>query len=454
MTGAWRIAVRNLARNRRRNLVTASAMAIGYAGLVVLGGYANRIEGFLRTTSVYLQHAGHLAVYAKGGLERAESKPSTYALDPARTARIEEALRADPRVEFTGRYLTGGGLAGNGCGTSPYRAFGVDMEAERRIAAHPEVRRWAAELARPRAGRALAEVDPSLSPVTLGVQLARALAKEQPGTGDAPPAAVDVAPLDCGAPDLKARLRAEPFVQLAARTHDGSFGATDAWVVGIYLAGTSEADKSAVTAPLEVLQRVYDTDRVSYVAAFLRDPRDVDAVARDASARLGAAGLDVAVYRFDDAKVNPYYVGSVGFIGALVSFIGLVVASVVALSVLNAMTLAILERTRELGTFRSLGFTRRQVLGLFLREAAALSAIALAAGLALGLAACAAVNASGIQFEPPGTGGKIPLLLVPSATLVVAGAVLLAALALAATFFAVRRRVRAPVAALVTEVAA
>jgi putative ABC transport system permease protein len=452
VTGAWRIALRNLARNRRRNLVTAAAIAIGYAGLVLLGGYANRVEALLRTVSVYLQHGGHLAVYARGGLERAESKPSAYALDPEKARRIEEALRADPRVEFTGRYLTGGGLAGNGCGTSPYRAFGLDMDAERRIASHPQVLRWAPDLVRPRAGRPLAEVDPALAPVTLGVRLARALGKEA-ATGDAPPAG-DVAPLDCGASDLRARLRADPFVQLAARTHDGSFGATDAWVVGIYQAGTTEADKSAVAAPLEVLQRVYDTDRVSYVAAFLRDPRDAAAVARDASDRLAAAGLEVAIFRFDDAKVNPYYVGTVGFIGALVSFIGLVVATVVALSVLNAMTLAILERTRELGTFRALGFTRRQVLGLFLREAAALSAIALAAGLALGLAVAAAVNAAGIQFEPPGVGGKIPLLLVPSAALCVAGAIVLAALALAATFFAVRRSVRAPVAVLVTEVAA
>ena len=43
MTGAWRIALRNLSRNRRRNLVTASAIALGYAGLVVLGGYATRV---------------------------------------------------------------------------------------------------------------------------------------------------------------------------------------------------------------------------------------------------------------------------------------------------------------------------------------------------------------------------------------------------------------------------
>jgi putative ABC transport system permease protein len=452
VTGAWRIALRNLSRNRRRNLVTASALAIGYAGLVVLGGYANRVEGFLRTTSVYLEHRGHLAVYARGGLERAESKPSAYALDPAKVARIEEALRADPRVELTGRYLTGGGLVGNGCATTPYRAFGLDMDAERRIVSHPEVLRWAPELARPRVGRALADVDPALAPVTLGVRLARAIGKE-PGKSAVPPGG-DAAPLDCAAPDLRSRLRADPFVQLAARTHDGSFGATDAWVVAIYQAGTSEADKTAVAAPLEVLQRVYDSDRVSYVAAFLRDPRDTAAVARDAAARLAGAGLDVAIYRFDDPKVNQYYVGTVGFIGGMVSFIGLVVATVVTLSILNAMTLAILERTRELGTFRALGFTRRQLLGLFLREAAALSAIALAAGLALGLAATAAVNAAGIQFEPPGVGGKIPLLLVPSPALAVAGAVLLAALTLAATWLAVRRRVRAPVAALVTEVAA
>ena len=120
MTGAWRIALRNLSRNRRRNLVTGTAIALGYAALVLLGGYANRVEGLLRTMAVYLQHGGHLAVYARGGLERAESKPSAYALDPTKVARIEQVLRGDPRVEFTGRYLTGGGLVGNGVVAHPF----------------------------------------------------------------------------------------------------------------------------------------------------------------------------------------------------------------------------------------------------------------------------------------------------------------------------------------------
>jgi len=453
VTGAWKLALRNLSRNRRRNLVTGSAIALGYAGLILLGGYATRVEALLRTASVYLQHGGHLAVYARGGLERAEAKPSTYALDAAAAARIEAALRADPRVEFTGRYLVGGGIVGNGCGSTGYRAIGVDLEAERRILAHPEVARWAAELARPRAGRRLAEVDPALAPVALGVRLARALGKA-PGAGDAPPPAGAAPPLDCDAPGARDRIRADPFVQLAARTHDGSFGASDAFVVGVFQAPTTEADKTAVAAGLDTLQRVYDTDRVTYVAAYLRDPREAAAVAAGAAERLSAAGLPVAIYRYDDAKVNPYYVGTVGFVGALVSFIGLLVAAVVALSVLNAMTLAVLERTRELGTFRALGFTRRQLLGVFLREAAALAALALGAGLALGLGAAAAVNAAAFQFEPPGVGGRIQLLLVPDAALSAAAAAILAALALGATFVAVRRRVRERVAVLLSEVAA
>jgi len=451
--GGWRIAVRSLGRNRRRNLVTGLAIAVGYAGLVALGGYGTRVERMLRMGVVYAQRNGHLAVYAPGGFERGESKPAAHALAPGQAARIEAALRDDPRVEFTGRYLVGGGIAGNGCRSFPFRATGVDLEAERRIFSHPEVLAVAGALARPREGRLLGEVDPASAPVMLGVRLARAMGKAPPPGGAAPPAAPPE-PLDCEAPDALARIRNDPFVQLAARTHDGAFGAADVWVAGLFQAFTTEVDKSAVTAGLELLQRVYDTDRVTYVAAFLRDHRAAPQVAARLEAALAAEGLRVEIRRYDDPEAYPYYAGSVGFLGALVGFIGLLVAGVVSLSVLNAMTLAVLERTRELGTLRALGFTRSELLRMLLREATILSGAALCAGLALGLAACAAVNAAGLEFEPPGVGGKIPLRLTPDLAVSVALGAALAALTLAATWVAVRRRTRAEVALLLSEVTA
>jgi putative ABC transport system permease protein len=453
MTGGWKLAARNLARHRRRNRVTGAAIALGYAGLVLLGGYAIRIERLLRTGSVYLQHRGHVAVYAKGGLARAEAKPSAYALAPAAQETIAAALGADPRVELVGRFLQGSGIAGNGCQSFPFRAVGVEPEVERRIRSHPEVLRSVADVIQPRAGRALPDAAEVENGVMTAVNLSRYLGKSDAlstrGGLPAPPGA-----LDCKDPALPARLAADPFIQLAVRTYDGSFAATDAQIVGIFQAATTEADKTAVLAALPALQKLYDTDRVSYVAAFLRDHRETAAVARDLAARLAAAGLEVDVHTYDDRAANPYYVGTMGFLRALVGFIVVLVANVVGLSVLNAMTLTVIERTREMGTFRSLGFTRRELAGLFLREAVLLTIVSVAAGLAIALGVSGIVNGADVRFEPPGVGGRIRFLITPDALTCAAAAALFVVLSLVATYAAVRRKVRERVATLIAEVAA
>lgn len=452
MKGAFKLALRNLSRNRRRNLVTGSAIALGYAGLILLGGYKIGNERLIRASSVYLEHSGHLAVYARGGLGKAEAKPSAYALDGAAQAKIVAALRAEPRVEFWGRYLLGTGLAGNGCKTFPFRGAGIELDVERRILAHPQVA-VISDLARPRVGRALPDVAGEESPIALSIGLGRLRLGKSPAAGGEDTAAAPSA-LDCDAPDVKEKIAADPWVQLAVRTHEGSFGAADAHVVSLFQAGTNDGDQSGIVASLDLFQRLYDTDRVTYVAAFLHDHRDTHAVKKDLAAKLAAAGLDVSIHPYDDPEANPYYVGTMGMIDAVVTFIGLLVASVVALSVLNAMTLAILERTREIGTLRSLGYTRRQLMGVFLREAATLAGISVAAGLALALAVAGAVRAANVRFQPPGLGGSIPLVLTPTAGTCLCAAALLFALTLGATWMAVRRRVRERVATLIVEVAA
>jgi putative ABC transport system permease protein len=55
------------------------------------------------------------------------------------------------------------------------------------------------------------------------------------------------------------------------------------------------------------------------------------------------------------------------------------------IGILTILTIAVAERTREIGLLRAVGATRRAVLALFLGEAALLAAIGGAAGLALGL---------------------------------------------------------------------
>ncbi len=454
MTGAWKLAFRNLRRHRRRNLVTGLAVAFGYAGLAILFGYGEYAERLLRTSSVYMQHRGHLAVYAKDGLRRAEAKPSAYALPPETQEKIVGALRADPRVELVGRYLLGGGIAGNGCKSFPIRTVGLEPDVEPRIVGHREmIDLWGADGVVPLAGRAFFDAPGVETPIALAPRLARYLEKDRAVSAAAAPPGAPGA-LDCDAPDIVGRLSGEPFVQLGARTQDGSFGAIEGQAVGIFRASSTEEAKTGVYAPLEVFQRLFDTDRVTYVAAYLRDHRELAAFERDLAARLREAGVEASIHRFDDPVANPFFAGTMAFVGGMVFFIVILVANVVAFSVLNAMTLAAIERSREMGTLRSLGFTRGQLRGLFLREAALLTALAVAAGAAVAVGAAALVRAVDFRFEPPGSGTPVQLHVMPSAGALAGSALFFLVLTLAATFVAVRRKAKARVAALVAEVAA
>jgi ABC-type lipoprotein release transport system permease subunit len=133
----WKLALKNLRRNRRRNLATAIAVALGYAGLVLITGYALRVENYIRTTTVYLHQLGHIALYQEGGLELVDLKPKAHSLGPEEQAVIARVLAEDPEVELWGRSLSGSGLAGNGCKTVPFLARGVELDVDRKLRAHP-----------------------------------------------------------------------------------------------------------------------------------------------------------------------------------------------------------------------------------------------------------------------------------------------------------------------------
>jgi putative ABC transport system permease protein len=447
VTGGWRIAVRNLGRNRRRNAATALAIALGYAALILLGGYQHYGHEGLGVITVYLQHLGHLSIYRPGGLERAVAKPVDYAFSPDEQRQVAALLAADPRVEFTGRMLRAGGLAGSGCESIPFVATGVEPEVERRILDHPATRRWAAERARPVEGVALPEAPREEAPVALALGLARKLHK-RPSAAARPP---EPGPIDCGSGRAR---EGDPYVQLAAIDFEGSFNALDARVTSIYRAVLYDEDKQALTLELEGLQRLLATDRVTSFSVYLRDPEETRAVEGDLSARLAAAGIQAELHRYDEPDANPYYAGLMETMGAFVGFFGLLFVAVAALTLLNAMTLTVMERTRELATFRSLGFTRGQVTGLFLREATALTAVGIAAGLVLGLAAAFAVRGANIQVEPSGMAGTFQLLMTPSPSVCAAAAAAYFPFSLVATWVAVRRSVAQPVAKLLTAVTA
>jgi putative ABC transport system permease protein len=444
----WTLALRNLRRNRRRNVATAVAVALGYAGMVLFGGYIARIEAFIRTTTVYLQHAGHVSIYREGGLEKSLARPAQHTLTAGQQTRILAAVERDPRVAFAARYLRGMGLAGNGCRTVPFQATGVEPAVFARILSHPDVQWVSPDFAKPLRGRPLPEAADVVGALGLSEGLARLLGKPKV-YDDVRGTPITLVP-DCGSSDIAAQIASDANIQLAGMTFDGSLSAIDGEIVNVFHTPTAETEDQTVLAPLDLLQRLYATEAVTYVGLFLHDHRQAEEVARDLDAQLKGAGLGVEVYAFTDSRVNPYYVGSMAFLESLLMFIGTLVTAVVVLGILNSVTLTVYERTREIGTFRALGWRRRQVAGLYLREGLVLAAIGITAGALVAMMVATAVNAANIRFSPPGIPGQVQLILWPSARVFATVALVLMPLLALATWVVARRRTRERTADLLT----
>lgn len=437
---AWRLAIRNLRRNRRRNLATGTAVALGYAGLVLFGSYISRIEAFIRTTTVYLQHSGHVCVYREGGLERSQARPARHSLDPAQQQAIADAALADTRVAFVGRYLKGMGLAGNGCRTVPFQATGVEPEAFARALAHPDVQRVSRDFARPLRGRPLPESSDVPGAVGLSSGLARLLGK--PRVHDDVKGVPITAVPACGSPEGAAQVAGDANIQLAGLTFDGSLSAIDAEIVNIFLTPTAETEDQTVLAGLDTLQRLYATEAVTYVGIFLHDAANAAAVAEDLRARLRDRQIPAEVYTFTDSRVNPFYVGSMAFLQSLLLFVGTLITVVVVLGILNSVVLTVYERTREIGTFRALGWRRSQVAGLFLREGIVLAVSGIATGALLATIVATVVNAANIRFSPPGIPGDVQLILWPGPAIYAAVALVLLPLLGLVSWLVAQRRTR------------
>lgn len=147
----------------------------------------------------------------------------------------------------------------------------------------------------------------------------------------------------------------------------------------------------------------------------------------------------------DAADMDPLLNGIVAVFSVLIGFSALIAA----VGLVNNLSLSVLQRTRELGLLRALGFTSRQLRQMVTSEAAQLTAAAVIVGLVLGIG-YGWVGAQSFIGTAPGVEGLmapvIPLWLI--AAVVVAGATLTAVASVAPT----RRATSiAPVVALSVE---
>lgn len=406
-------AFKNLGRNRRRNMSTASAIVLGYCGLILLSGFVTRIEKFFRSTSIYLNHVGTISVYKPDGVEKHLLKPKKYSLSGDEQEKTIDVIKEIfPENDGIGTHLQGFSLIGNGCKTWPIKISGIERKLEEVIVGHWTVQRYAKELLKMRRGSGIWEFQ-KITPILVTNKVARNLGKSKILTSDSKLNVSNAAttPLDCSEYNLSLLLSQDSNIQLAARTFQNDLSAIDAEIVGYYSSGLELLEESAALVPLEALQRLYETDGATKITVFLPWDTPPEPAAQKLKKALIDKGLDLEVHHFKEFSVNPFYAGFMNLIYVMSSFFLALAVGVVTLTVSDTMTMSVLERTREIGTLRALGFTRGQVTRMFAEEGTMLGLLCLPFGYCLARLIALLINHSDFMFEVPGISTQIQVIL-------------------------------------------
>ena len=149
-------------------------------------------------------------------------------------------------------------------------------------------------------------------------------------------------------------------------------------VVGIYETGVGFEESGAVITLRDAQRLSGRPHQVSMYGIRLTDPTRADEVLaylEENFPEIDAALTSEFAENLPDMQSTREMVQQIAFLAILIGGVGM----------LNTMLMSVLERTREIGVLRALGWRRRQVVGMILREALALGVVGGVFGILLGI---------------------------------------------------------------------
>jgi putative ABC transport system permease protein len=334
-----RLAWRNIWRNTRRTLITLAAVMIGTAGIVGMTSYRESAFGGMMR-SITEQLVGHLQVHGRGYQESPEI--SNVVPDPIAVEAVLKEKLPGVRAE---RRVLGAGLAGSSDSSAGVLITGLEPGTTQMLTL--------------RQGQMLS--DAPKHEVVIGTELADQLGLKVGGE-----------------------------LVLVGQAADGSVANDKFTVVGLADAGTSELNSTAVFLNIKDAQEFFGIGEGVHQIV-LRLPKDEEDVSAPLSTARGALDLKT-LEALSWNQLLPELKGTMDQKRQSQKSIDFILFFIVALGVLNAMTMSTFERTREFGVMLAVGTRPRRIVGLVVTEALLQGVLGLAAGVALVWAVLTAIG--------------------------------------------------------------
>lgn len=339
LRGYWlRVGWRNLGRHRRRSVITALALAWGFAAVVVLNGIMQGMGAdFIRSGTDLM--AGQVRIQNPAYEPERELWDVVGGDGGVALRELLERVEDDPAVVGAAPRVYGSGIVASDDTSRGVTLMGVMPERE---AAVTHFLDGLVQGRAPEAGQ---------YEVVLGEELARQL---RTGVGEE--------------------------VVLVSPAADGSLGNELFTVSGLVRTGVPEVDAAQVILEMDDLQFLLAlaAGDVHEVVAAAADPWDAPAVSERVARGLAPLGAAVQVTPWTEFR--PELVEFASLIRGANWIILLVIFLMAAFGVANTMLMGTFERRREFAMVKALGMRPGQVILTVVGEALVLGALAVLAG--------------------------------------------------------------------------
>ncbi len=383
-----RLALRNITRHRLRSILSIGMIAGAIASMIIFRGFSDFSLEALKRIAAENQY-GHMQIAKPNFWQPGKESRKERMFE---LAQIEKLKESNSKIKTVSGRLSFFGLISNGDLSVGGKVIGIDTIGEPNF--HQSMRILSGQF----------YSSSNSNEAMIGSLLAKQM-----------------------------NIKVGEDVTLLTNTIDGVMNAMDLKVSGIFSAGIDEIDAQVVYVPLQTAQTILDTNMVDI--AVVRFPHF-----EIANVELNSINQSLKKISLTDLFAKSWrelatlYRQVDKFYGVQNKIIEGILLALTFLGILNTVSMTVIERTGEIGTLRSLGESRLDIIKQFILESLLVSFIGVVSGIILSIVVINVIEVSNIMTEMPGASNPFQIKIHFLVSAVVYSSILAVITTLIATF--------------------
>lgn len=359
----FKLALRNLTRNRTRTILNLTMVIGAFSSIVLFKGFSNYMlwsieEGITKGQIGHIQ----IATAAMWDRDSLKDKQQAYIADHDQ---LQKKIAAIPEVALVSGRANVPVLLTNGDKTVGGMASGFDPRVDENV----EKALYIAE------GKGFSKTNDFEVLVGAGLQ-------------------------------TNLQLKIGQTLSVVSQTLAGSMSSLDLEVRGVVNSGFSDIDNSTIYIPLAAAQKLLDTNRVEKMSILLKTGKTLIST-MDSVKDLIKDQKDLVAKDWKESTL--LFQQLTEFYKVQNRVVEIILSVLVFFGILNTVGMSVYERIGEIGTMRALGDQRGEVLSLILCEGILLGVFGALLGIPFSYVVAVVFSALDIRLVLPGT--SLPLLI-------------------------------------------